>query len=225
MGFKSIALASTTLIFSANVNAATVFSEDFNSFTSTSLGTQNATGLVVGNDGTLAGWNVVGAGGLQAVDHTGAGDWGMLLYNGYNTSGSQAILTSTTGISANNLGETYSVTFDLGATIYEHFSQGTSSSDAVVFQILRGDDSVLSSYIASAGAWTGVQTFASEGFQYTGDGSGTVNIRINSLSVGDNLLSGAIDNIDISTSAVPVPAAVWLFSSGLLGLIGVARRK
>ena len=28
-----------------------------------------------------------------------------------------------------------------------------------------------------------------------------------------------------SVSAVPVPAAVWLFGSGLLGLIGVARRK
>lgn len=28
-----------------------------------------------------------------------------------------------------------------------------------------------------------------------------------------------------STSAVPVPAAVWLFASGLLGLVGVARRK
>lgn len=27
------------------------------------------------------------------------------------------------------------------------------------------------------------------------------------------------------TSAVPVPAAVWLFGSGLLGMIGVARRK
>jgi hypothetical protein len=26
-------------------------------------------------------------------------------------------------------------------------------------------------------------------------------------------------------SAVPIPAAIWLFSSGLLGLIGVARRK
>lgn len=29
----------------------------------------------------------------------------------------------------------------------------------------------------------------------------------------------------LQTSAVPVPAAVWLFSSGLLGLIGIARRK
>jgi len=36
-------------------------------------------------------------------------------------------------------------------------------------------------------------------------------------------------NIDITqmtvTSVVPIPAAAWLFGSGLLGLIGIARRK
>ena len=31
--------------------------------------------------------------------------------------------------------------------------------------------------------------------------------------------------ITTSPAVVPVPAAVWLFSSGLIGLIGVARRK
>jgi len=31
--------------------------------------------------------------------------------------------------------------------------------------------------------------------------------------------------IDIGVSAVPVPAAAWLFGSGLLGLVGMARRK
>ena len=31
--------------------------------------------------------------------------------------------------------------------------------------------------------------------------------------------------IGVQISAVPVPAAVWLFGSGLIGLIGVARRK
>jgi hypothetical protein len=35
--------------------------------------------------------------------------------------------------------------------------------------------------------------------------------------------SGAIDNI--AYNAVPVPAAVWLFGTGLLSLVGVARRK
>jgi hypothetical protein len=32
-------------------------------------------------------------------------------------------------------------------------------------------------------------------------------------------------DIKITASAVPVPAAVWMFGSGLLGLVGVARRR
>lgn len=31
--------------------------------------------------------------------------------------------------------------------------------------------------------------------------------------------------VSVATSAIPVPAAVWLFGSGLIGLVGVARRK
>ena len=37
--------------------------------------------------------------------------------------------------------------------------------------------------------------------------------------------TGANGNAAIAVSAVPVPAAVWLFGSGLIGLVGVARRK
>ena len=39
--------------------------------------------------------------------------------------------------------------------------------------------------------------------------------------------SGAISHVDIvgRITSVPVPAPVWLFCSGLLGLVGVARRK
>ena len=37
---------------------------------------------------------------------------------------------------------------------------------------------------------------------------------------------GTIDVVRLSVvSAVPVPPALWLFGSGLLGLIGIARRK
>ena len=38
--------------------------------------------------------------------------------------------------------------------------------------------------------------------------------------------SGATaDSLTLNVGAVPIPAAVWLFGSGLLGLVGVARRK
>jgi hypothetical protein len=39
---------------------------------------------------------------------------------------------------------------------------------------------------------------------------------------GSGVTSGAHS---VAVSAVPVPAAVWLFGSGLLGLVGIARRK
>jgi hypothetical protein len=34
-----------------------------------------------------------------------------------------------------------------------------------------------------------------------------------------------VDNINVTATVVPVPPAVWLFGTGLLGLVGVARRR
>ncbi len=46
------------------------------------------------------------------------------------------------------------------------------------------------------------------------------------FSASFNLEGSDLANVNITPpSAVPVPAAVWLFGSGLLGLVGVARRK
>jgi len=44
---------------------------------------------------------------------------------------------------------------------------------------------------------------------------------ISGVSIPGVIFEGAT----INTTAVPVPAAVWLFGSGLLGLVGVARRR
>ena len=48
--------------------------------------------------------------------------------------------------------------------------------------------------------------------------------------VGSRLLStystySYIGSYLVRTSPVPIPAALWLFGSGLIGLIGIARRK
>ena len=44
------------------------------------------------------------------------------------------------------------------------------------------------------------------------------------LDASDNLLFEGFGTLD-TVAVVPIPAAVWLFGSGLLGLIGLARRK
>jgi hypothetical protein len=51
-----------------------------------------------------------------------------------------------------------------------------------------------------------------------------LNFSANGLQgIGDE--SWGLDNVQVAVAPVPVPPAVWLFGSGLLGLIGVARRK
>lgn len=43
------------------------------------------------------------------------------------------------------------------------------------------------------------------------------------FSAGWSLIATIRDDVDVS--AVPIPAAVWLFGSALMGLVGVSRRK
>ena len=51
-----------------------------------------------------------------------------------------------------------------------------------------------------------------------------IGIRIQfSLTAGDSVSFTSVFSVE--ETAVPVPAAVWLFGSGLVGLIGIARRK
>jgi len=76
-------------------------------------------------------------------------------------------------------------------------------------------------------------------FELNSDGTGS--IRNSNNTGGVNPSSGEVVNVDFGdeyitnltfdpsqltiTAAVPVPGAMWLFGSGLLGLVGMARRK
>ena len=57
-------------------------------------------------------------------------------------------------------------------------------------------------------------------------GNGTKG-QFQTYDLGDNLTLSANGTLSVSsaTSPVPLPAAVWLFGSGLLGLLGVGRRR
>lgn len=73
-------------------------------------------------------------------------------------------------------------------------------------------------YSLPASYWSGTMTMRPWQAVYFGiDGSTTAYIQ------GNNAFTMVVR--DGQVAAVPVPAAAWLFGSGLLGLIGVARRK
>ena len=62
------------------------------------------------------------------------------------------------------------------------------------------------------------------------DGILSLNLNVDSTGVISTVtnsptnFAGAVGSIDVS-AVVPVPAAVWLFSSGLIGMVAVARRR
>ena len=44
-------------------------------------------------------------------------------------------------------------------------------------------------------------------------------------SLSDDVIKAHTGSYLVKTNVIPVPPAVWLFGSGLLGLVGIARRK
>ena len=89
----------------------------------------------------------------------------------------------------------------------------TSDIDVVNVWSVDGSGNYLSTDVA-AGAGTGANTPI------------TAPDGIRGLGMIDGAFVGFNANFDFNApAAIPVPAAVWLFGSGLLGLVGVARRK
>ena len=81
---------------------------------------------------------------------------------------------------------------------------------------------------------TGSQTNASGtigGHDIVSNGDGTYNVILVSASnVGDAWGSSFasvpyMETWNVNLAPVPIPAAAWLFGSGLIGLVGIARRK
>lgn len=97
------------------------------------------------------------------------------------------------------------------------FSLTTFSRESVGnYTVIAVDD-----YLVSSGTVGDFNTYLFPSLFEHYDGVDRIEIRASPTST--EYLQ--IDNLVVEMSAVPVPAAVWLFGSGLLGLIGVARRK
>jgi len=184
---------------------AIFFSEDFNGYNG---GDQNAfqyeSGLKVSHSGNLPLWTKVGGGAVHAVDKDGAGDYAPMIWQ-------DNVITLASGIAANDLGVTYYVNFSAGPAVYAstHDFQATADTDGMVIDVLRADDTVLASYTNYPGAWAGAQTFAPASFQYVGDGSGLLRLRVGPLEA-QGRFGGAIDNLTVAP-----PAAIVSFGTNV----------
>lgn len=91
--------------------------------------------------------------------------------------------------------------------------------------------SVVTIYFESMTSETATNTVLTLGFDTLDAGLGSLGIdnhgaSVSFLDVNSHGISGiSYVGADYTITAVPVPAAVWLFGSGLLGLVGVARRR
>ena len=120
----------------------------------------------------------------------------------------------------------------------------TSSNAKVIGDDGTGDGSVDLDFSGWAVTWNGIPTINMGGGAWGANANGVANVSCGNCGDGDAFTldySATVPNGDpsgfggviyelhmtgtIEAGAVPVPAAVWLFGSGLLGLVGVARRK
>lgn len=88
---------------------------------------------------------------------------------------------------------------------------GITASSSGLFENIQG-------LTTAGGYWSGTPIASSVSYAF--DFVNGSNLSRNNSSI---LYPWAVRDGDVSV--IPVPAAVWLFGSGLIGLIGVARRK
>ncbi len=202
--------------------AATIFTENFNSYAGNQNNTQGDTGLEVAFDGSVAGWSASGSGVMHAVDLANLGgesnpsDWAIMFWQ-------NNVITQAIAIAANDNGASYEVTFDYGTADYAG-GQMTGAGDAILVEVLRADNSVLASNTFAPGAW-GVGNYNLDGglsgtLAYVGDGTGGVRLRIGPAVGNQGRFEGEIDNI--SLTIIPEPSATLL---GGLGALLLLRRR
>ncbi|MHB1140506.1 MAG: VPLPA-CTERM sorting domain-containing protein [Sulfuricaulis sp.] len=226
-------------------SAPTAGSYPFNSTLNTdmSIVTGNATDLgytlSFGADSVMASW--LGNGSMLASDVL----WGIAAVDGQGTGSAFRSLTTVT-IGASSAGTTNSEL----ATFENKFDNFVAAHNALGTHVsgLNGSAGSDGSNAAAASAatgfgvnWGGASSFNAVGgvgqsmefFFLAGNGTlGNTNVTSARYGNTEGFSTWTL-NADSSfaymapgaVSAVPVPAAVWLFASGLLGLVGVSRRK
>ena len=172
------------------VDPENIYLERFDDYSGIQNALQFESALEVSHSGRIPGWTSEGLNDIHAVNLDGAGDFAAMIWQ-------DNILTLEDGVPANDAGVLYEVDFLAGPAVYAAGSQRTLDADGLLIEILRPDDGVLADFVYEPGAWEGSPALEPASFQYTGDGSGAVRIRIGPSMPGSGRFGGAIDNLAI----------------------------
>ncbi len=193
--------APTYIELQIKVNGTSIFAENFNSYSGTQNAVQWQSGLKVAHSGSVTGWTEAREHSMHAVDRANrAGqsnpqNWAVMIFQ-------DNVITSD-AFAANASGQVYRIDFEASPAVYSNPKQATQAGDELLIEVLRGDDRVLIRHKHAPGAWTGTLQFAAGSFQYTGDGSGDVRLRIKPVGTQTSgRFHGAIDNIIVRKAAV-----------------------
>jgi len=187
-----IATPITTQILSTN-NMNSITNGIFN-------GAQFQSNLVVAFNANLGGWNKGGGGSVHIVDiantigGTNTPNYVVMLWV-------DNVITQTNAVSNSNILNTqYTINYKAGPAVYQNPSQATgdTTSDGIVFEILRTNNTILATKTHYPGAWAGYPTLTPSSFTYTGDGSGDIRVRIRTLSSSTQRFGGCVDDVVIS---------------------------
>jgi len=164
-------------------------------------------GVAAGDSTTITGWSVGGPG-------TGV-DWLIEPFFGADTGVHSLDLQHTIASSISTViptvtGEIYELSF-AAATVSGRDSLGTVTAGSLVSE----------PFSAIPSAAFSNQAFTPYSFLFTATGPTTT---ITFTGTGNSFYGPVIDTVSV-ISPVPLPAAVWLFGSGLLGLFGISRHK
>jgi len=108
------------------------------------------------------------------------------------------------------------------STLYFSASSGISGTDIYALDLTTGTESVVSERNGSNLAYGNNALYFSASSGISGTDIYALDLTTGTESVVSER-NGS--NLAFMPSPVPVPASVWLFGSGLLGLIGFARKK
>ena len=171
-------------------------------------------GWTIVSDGTASASATTGFLGVDVINTLWVGTGGTANFDGIDQSLDIDRLSSISQSFATVVGQTYSIDFN-----YSHNPFASSASGRVS---VDGATSLISVDLVH-------NTLNSASNMQWADFSNSIvaDSTITTLKFKGALANDRFGFVvdDISVNAIPIPPAVWLFGSGLLGMIGIARRK